>query len=64
MGSVGSIRSQGRIFKGKKMPGHYGDEQCTRRNVEVVDVLPEDNVVLVKGPVPGARKTLVQLMKL
>jgi large subunit ribosomal protein L3 len=48
---------------GKKFPGHFGDEIVTVKNVLVVDVIPEENVVLVKGPVPGAPRSLVQLMK-
>jgi large subunit ribosomal protein L3 len=45
------------------MAGHYGDETCTISNVQIVDVIPEENVVLVKGSVPGSRNSLVCLMK-
>ena len=48
---------------GKKFPGHLGDETVTVRNVRVVDVLAAEGVVLVKGPVPGSRNTLVKLVK-
>ena len=48
---------------GKRFPGHYGDETITVRNVEIVGVHPEDNVLMVKGPVPGARNSLVRLVR-
>ena len=48
---------------GRKLPGHYGDAMMSIKNVKVVDVLAEENVVLVKGPVPGSTNSLVKLMK-
>ena len=48
---------------GKKFPGHWGDENITVRNVEVIDVNAADGVLLVKGPVPGSKNTLVRLVK-
>ena len=62
-GSSGNRTWPGRVMPGKKFPGHYGDETVSVKNVEVVDVLSEQNVVLVKGPVPGARNSLVKLMR-
>ncbi len=62
-GSVGNRTWPGRVMPGKKFPGQFGDERVSVRNVKIVDVLPEERVVLVKGPVPGGRNTLVQLMK-
>lgn len=62
-GSVGNRTWPGRVMPGKRMAGHYGDETTTVRNIQVVDVIPEESVVLVKGAVPGARNTLVKLMK-
>lgn len=62
-GSSGNRTWPGRVMPGKKFPGHYGDETTTIRNVQVIDVLPQENVVLVKGPVPGAINSLVRLMK-
>lgn len=62
-GSSGNRTWPGRVMPGKKFPGHWGDETITVKNVEVVKVLPEDGVVLVKGPVPGARNSLVRLLK-
>jgi large subunit ribosomal protein L3 len=62
-GSSGNRTWPGRVMPGKKFPGHWGDETVTVRGVTVVDVLPEENVVMVKGPVPGARNSLVRLVK-
>lgn len=62
-GSSGNRTWPGRVMPGKKFPGHLGDETITVRNVKVVDVLPADGILLVKGPVPGARNTLVKLVK-
>lgn len=62
-GSSGNRTWPGRVMPGKKFPGHWGDETITVKNVVVVDVLPEDNVLLIKGPVPGARNSLVKLVR-
>lgn len=60
-GSNGSATSPGRVFKGKKMPGQMGNKQITIQNLEVVRVDVENNVILVKGAVPGPKKALVTL---
>lgn len=62
-GSSGNRTWPGRVMPGKKFPGHWGDETITVKNVVVVDVLPAEGVVLVKGPVPGSKNTLVRLVK-
>ena len=62
-GSSGNRTWPGRVMPGKKFPGHFGDETVTVRNVEVVEVNTTENVLLVKGPVPGARNTLVKLVR-
>jgi large subunit ribosomal protein L3 len=62
-GSSGNRTWPGRVMPGKKFPGHLGDETVTLRNVKIVDVLPTEGILLVKGPVPGARNTLVKLVK-
>jgi len=54
-GSTGQCQDPGRVFKGKKMAGHMGDEQVTTQNLQVVAVDLEDNLILVKGAVPGAK---------
>jgi len=60
-GSSGMCAKPGRILKGKKMPGHYGNEQKTLRNVEVVSVDLDNNLIVLKGAVPGAKKSFVFL---
>lgn len=62
-GSVGNRTEPGRVMPGKKMAGHMGNRTSTHKNVEVVDVMASENVILVKGAVPGHRNSLVQLMK-
>jgi len=62
-GSVGNRTWPGRVMPGKKFPGHYGDESITVKSVQVVKVMPEENVVMVKGPVPGARNSLVKMVR-
>ncbi|MBM7072943.1 50S ribosomal protein L3 [Shewanella sp. OPT22] len=53
-GSIGQNQTPGRVFKGKKMSGHMGDERTTTQNLEVVRVDAERSLLLVKGAVPGA----------
>jgi large subunit ribosomal protein L3 len=53
-GSIGQNQSPGRVFKGKKMSGHMGDERVTTQNLEIVRVDAERNLLLIKGAVPGA----------
>lgn len=58
-GSNGSSSDPGHVAKGKKMPGHMGNVKVTVQNLEVVRVDADKNLLLVKGAVPGARKSLV-----
>lgn len=60
-GSNGSATTPGRVFKGKNMPGRMGGKQITIQNLEVVRVDADQNLILVKGAVPGAKKCLVTL---
>ena len=60
-GSNGSATTPGRVFKGKGMPGHMGAKKVTIQNLEVVRIDVENNVILVKGAVPGPKKSLVTL---
>lgn len=62
-GSLSFMRSQGRIVKGKKMPGHYGTTQHTIEKLNVVSVDLEARMVMVKGAVPGGKGSLVFLHK-
>ncbi|MFC6276206.1 50S ribosomal protein L3 [Psittacicella hinzii] len=54
-GSIGQNQTPGRVFKGKKMAGHMGDERVTVQNLEVVRVDAENNLLLVRGAIPGAK---------
>ena len=62
-GSMGSTTTPGRVFKGKKLPGHMGSKTSTVLNLEVVKVDTDKNDVLVKGSVPGAKKAIVRVRK-
>jgi large subunit ribosomal protein L3 len=53
-GSIGQCQTPGRVWKGKKMAGHMGDERVTTQNLEIVRVDAERNLLLIKGAVPGA----------
>ncbi|RJQ85187.1 MAG: 50S ribosomal protein L3 [Desulfobacteraceae bacterium] len=63
-GSIGSSAWPSKVIKGKKLPGRYGTDRKTIRNLEIIDVRPEDNLLLVKGPVPGHKQALVMIKKL
>src|SRR5690606_38135411 len=58
-GSIGASATPGRVFKGLRMAGHMGNQRVTVQKLEVVRVVPERNVVLVRGSVPGANGQLV-----
>jgi len=63
-GSIGASAYPSRVVKGKKLPGHMGNARVTVKNLEVIDVRPEDNLLLVKGPVPGPRRGLLYIEKI
>lgn len=60
-GSNGACSDPSKVFKGKGMPGQMGGVRVTVQNLEVVRVDAEDNIILVKGSVPGSKKALVML---
>ncbi len=60
-GSMGSTTTPGRVFKGKKLPGHMGSKTSTILNLDVVKVDTDKNVILVKGSIPGAKKAIVRV---
>ena len=62
-GSIGQCASPSRVFPGKKMPGQMGNRKVTCLNVEVVDVRVDENLLLLKGQVPGAKNGLVVIRK-
>ncbi len=62
-GSIGQCADPSRVFKGKKMPGRMGTDQVTVKNVEIVDIWKDENILLLKGQVPGWRNGTVFLRK-
>lgn len=62
-GSIGQSAWPSRVFKNKRMPGHFGNERVTILNLEVIEVKPELGVILVKGAIPGPSGRLVEIRK-
>ena len=62
-GSIGNSAWPGRVFKGKKLPGHMGTNRETVKNLTIVDIKHEDNLLLVKGPVPGFKTGILEVQK-
>jgi len=62
-GSIGGTTFPGRVFKGTRMAGHMGNEKGTVRNLGVVEVVPDRNLLLVNGATPGAKKGLLIIEK-
>ncbi len=62
-GSIGAGTSPGRVWPGNKMPGHYGVDRVTVKGLKIVATDPEKNVVLVRGPIPGANNGIVRIEK-
>ena len=60
-GSIGNRSYPGRVRKGKKMAGHWGNEQVSTQNLEVIDIRADENLMLVRGAVPGAKQGVVIL---
>ena len=58
-GSLGACSWPSRVFKGMRMAGHMGNERVTVINLEVIKVMPENNLIVVKGSVPGAKGSYV-----
>lgn len=63
-GSIGSTTTPGRVFKGKKMAGHMGTETATVRNLDVFAIKPEENLLLIRGLVPGNKGGLLTITKI
>jgi large subunit ribosomal protein L3 len=62
-GSIGCSAWPAKVIKGKKLPGHYGNDRKTLKNVEVIDIRPKENLILLKGPVPGFKTGLITIRK-
>ena len=63
-GAIGNSTDPGRVFPGKKMPGHMGAKRVTIRNLEIMRVIPEQNLLLIKGAIPSFNGALVEIKKL
>jgi len=62
-GGTGQNQNPGRVFKGKKMAGHLGDEVVTQKNLEVLKIDEDNSLLFLKGSVPGKRSTIVRVYK-
>ncbi len=62
IGSTGQCQNPGRVFKGKKMAGHMGDEQITAENLKIIKIDTQRNVLLVQGAIPGAKTGFVRVV--
>jgi len=60
-GSIGASATPSRVFKGMRLPGQMGSKRITQRGLTIVDVRPADNLLLVRGAVPGARNGVVEV---
>ena len=58
-GSTGNCQDPGRVFKGKKMAGQMGSKKVTKQNLKVVDIDTDNNLLVVKGSIPGKKNTIV-----
>ena len=55
-GSIGCSAWPGKVIKGKKMPGHYGNERKTAKNLKIIDIKPEKNLIMLRGAIPGPNR--------
>ena len=62
-GSIGCSAWPGKVIRGKKLPGQYGNQKMTVKNLEVIDIRPEENLIMLKGAVPGFRTGIVTIEK-
>jgi len=62
-GSIGASAYPSRVWPGKKLPGHMGDVTVTVKNLKIIEVRPEQNLLFVRGAVPGGENALVLITK-
>jgi large subunit ribosomal protein L3 len=60
-GSIGCSAWPSRVVKGRKLPGHMGDNLVTQKNLKIVDIRAEENILLVHGAIPGAKNGLLKI---
>jgi large subunit ribosomal protein L3 len=63
-GSIGSSSYPSRVFKGMRMAGRMGGTRISIRNLEVLDIMPDQNLLVIKGSIPGAINSIVEIVKL
>ena len=62
-GSIGCSAWPAKVIRGKKMPGQFGNTKKTIRNLEIIDIRPEENLILIKGAIPGSKNGIVEIKK-
>jgi large subunit ribosomal protein L3 len=62
-GSIGTSATPSRVAKGKKLPGRMGYQRITQKNLRILDVRPETNIIALKGTLPGSRNTIIEISK-
>ena len=62
-GSIGCSAWPAKVVKGKKMPGQYGNKRKTVKNIEIVDLRPDENLILLKGAIPGSPLGVLEINK-
>ena len=62
-GSIGACSYPAKVFKGMRMAGHMGNERVTVQNLQIIKVLPENNLLVVKGSVPGCKGSILSILK-
>ncbi len=63
-GSIGASATPGKVYKGRKLPGHMGNRQVTTKNLKILDVRPEMGIIALKGAVPGSRNSIIEISKI
>jgi 50S ribosomal protein uL3 len=63
IGSNGANTDPGRVVRGHRMPGHYGDKFCTVKNLKIIKIDAENNLLFISGSIPGARNAVVKVKK-
>ncbi|MFP4368327.1 MAG: 50S ribosomal protein L3 [Candidatus Kapaibacterium sp.] len=62
-GSIGQSSDPSRVMKGIRMAGQMGNKRATIRNLQVVDIIPERNIMLIKGSIPGGKNSIIEIVK-
>ncbi|MEE9610890.1 MAG: 50S ribosomal protein L3 [Desulfatiglandales bacterium] len=63
-GSIGASATPGRVFKGKKLPGRMGYQETTIKNIKILDIRPDMDVIALQGSVPGSRNGIIEIKKI